>query len=560
MHSNHTLYSVVWLILFLALPVSAQEKKEPGERNVAVPEEGAAPLPKIDLPEFLITGQEAIDLPPTSKPIEEEDRIYSPGALSPGRKDIKVDVGQKPETSVATPEGQMNGRVLAGMGMYTSPTLEGWFGKDYDQGGVLFHAGYESSAGYISNTNRQKTDLGFSGDYRPPATSGLLSGSRLEGGLSFSGKSYRAFGSTDPSQARSLNDLRIHAGISSSVPSSFFEAPAVYSAGVNWNGSSLDDSTNASQNDFGFSAQASSQKWGIPLRGWLDFQTSAVSMNLPAGTATHAPQWFTIGLSGERSLTQLLQASVGVAQYLYSGNVRPSSGRFFPTVDLRYFASGDATVFLKYDPTVRRNTLFSLAAANNYILNREELRQSEVPVALTVGSDFNLDENSQGRGSLSYRSIGNYPYFMEIGSAKVWDVMYLPTVHVTEADLEGSYRLSPGGTAVLLASWNSTTEADSANSVPNIPSFRISGIYRRSIDSALSVEGYARYVSKRWTNFAHSSANAGFIDVGLRGDYRLLDNLQAELNVENLFDQHYYLWGGYLEQPAYVSLAFTYRW
>jgi outer membrane receptor protein involved in Fe transport len=138
--------------------------------------------------------------------------------------------------------------------------------------------------------------------------------------------------------------------------------------------------------------------------------------------------------------------------------------------------------------------------------------------------------------------------------------MYLPNVTITQADVEGSYLLSPGNSATLTASLNSTVAKDSANSVPNIPAFSFSGVYRRSIGSGVDIEGYARYMSKRWTSFAHSASNAGFVDIGAKGEYQFLENLRAVLAIDNLLSEHYYLWDGYVEQPMFISLSVTYKW
>ena len=72
----HSLVAVLLCSLAGSLP--AQEKKEPAQRDAAVPSQAETPLPKIDLPEFLITGQETIDLPVSSKSIFEEDKVMSP--------------------------------------------------------------------------------------------------------------------------------------------------------------------------------------------------------------------------------------------------------------------------------------------------------------------------------------------------------------------------------------------------------------------------------------------------------------------------------------------------
>ena len=97
----HSLLMMMPFLLFASL--SAQEKKEPAQRDAAVPEQTEAPLPKIDLPEFLITGQETIDLPVSSKSIIEEDKVYVAGSPMPGRKDAGIDGGGKLQRDFAGP-------------------------------------------------------------------------------------------------------------------------------------------------------------------------------------------------------------------------------------------------------------------------------------------------------------------------------------------------------------------------------------------------------------------------------------------------------------------------
>jgi hypothetical protein len=555
-------YVVVTSLILISLSMTAQEKKEPEARSVVVPDQNATPLPKIDLPEFLITGQEAIDLPASTKPAAEEDKVYIPGAAAPGRKDVRIDMAQKPEGDLAGPTGQMNGKVLAGIGTFTSPFLEGWFGKNYDQGGFLFHADYASSQGYVTNANWQKTGIGVSGNFLPPSNSGFFAGSQLNGGLSFSGNTYRAYGSTvAPSQVRTFDNTKFNLGLaSSSAAPGLLDAPLEYSAGVVWAGTSLDDSADASENDVGVTASATSEKWGIPLHGSMEYLSSGVTMRFPGNAETHSPQWFALRISGQRILSPVFQASVALQQFIYRGNFGVMAGRFLPVVDLRYFATDAAAFFLSFEPAVERNSLSTLVNSNRYMQNSAPLQPSEIPISLSLGSDLTVDENLRGRASVTYRSIRDFPYFLELNSAKVWDVVYLPKVSETRGDLEGSYRLSQGSSATLAASLNSTMESDSANSVPNIPAFSLFGVYRRTIDAGVNVEGNVRYMSKRWTSFTHSASNAGFVDVGVKGDCQILDNLRAILEIKNLFSQHYYLWDGYVEQPIFISLGVTYKW
>ncbi len=555
----HNLLMMMPVLLIASL--SAQEKKEPAQRDAAVPEQTEAPLPKIDLPEFLITGQETIDLPVSSKSIVEEDNVYVPGSPIPGRKDAGMDGEGKVQKDFAGPAGQMNGKVLGGIGNYTSPFMEGWFGKNYDSGGVLFHANYASSNGQVADANWQKTGIGIQGGYLSPQTFGMLAGSRLNGGLNFSGQTYRAYGSSVPSQQRTLNDVNINLGLASRTTAGDKLDDALdYSARVSWNGTSLNDSLNSSQNDFGVLVSASSRKNDIQLHGSMEYDLSDVSMQLPSDVATHVPEWFDLRFSGEKFFVPDLQATLTVQQFIYRGNLSVSSGRFYPGAQLRYFLNDAATVYLSIAPTVERNTLASLVNSDKYIQNREELRPSEVPFAVTFGSEYTFSDKFYGNGSLSYSSVQNFPVFIELNSAKVWDVMYLPKVAVTRLAVEGSYTLAQGSSATFAGSLNSTQAKDSSNAVPNIPTFTLSGVYRCSFSSGIVAEVFAEYFSERWKDFAHSGANAGYVDVGGKGEYQLLENLRAVLQMDNILDRQYYVWDGYVERPLFISLGVTYTW
>jgi hypothetical protein len=548
-------------VFLLNSSLLAQEKKEPAQRDVALPDQSEAPLPKISLPEFLITGQETIDLPVSSKSMIEEDKVYVPGSQTPGRKDSGVDGGAKLQKDFAGPAGQMNGKVLGGIGNYTSPFMEGWFGKNYDDGGVLFNANYASTDGHVTNANWQKTGIGIQGDYLSPQTFGILAGSRLNGGLTFSGQTYRAYGSAVPSQQRTLNDVRLNLGLGSRTAGiGMLDEALDYSARVSWNGTSLNDSLNSSQNDFGVLVSGSTQKNGIQLRGSIEYVASDVSMQFPAHTDAHAPQWFNLRLSGEKFFLPELQASVTVQQFIYKGNFSVTSGRFYPGAQLRYFMNDAATVYFSIAPTVERNTLASLVNSDKYIRNREELRPSEVPFTFTFGSEYTFSDKFYGNGSLSYSSVENFPVFVELNSAKVWDVMYLPKATVARFTVEGSYTFTQENSATFAGSFNSTQAKDSTSAVPNIPMFTVSGVYRRSFSDGIAVEMFAKYFSKRWKDFAHSSANAGYVDVGGKGEYQLLENLRAVMQVDNIFDRQYYVWDGYVERPFFISLGVTYTW
>ncbi len=552
---------MIGLILLLASPVYGQEKKEPAQRDVVVPAQTETPLPKIDLPEFLITGQETIDLPVSSKTIIEEEKVFVPGSPSPGRKDAQFEAAPKQLKEVAGPAGQMNGKVQAGIGVFATPFMEGWFGKNYEEGGILFHAGYESSNGHVANANWLTPSVGLQGDYRSPQASGFLAGSRLSGGLNFSGQSYRAYGSTTPSQLRTLDDVRLELGLTPAPATlKFLDTPIDYTGSLSWDGTSLDDSSNASENDLGVTISGTTEKGGARFRGTMDYVTSGVSMRYPPNIAGHSPQWFALRVSGQQMIAPQLQGILTLQQFIYRGNLSVAGGRLYPTLDLRYFMNETSTLFFSFSPSVERNTLSTLVRADKYVRNEMDLRPTEMPTSVEIGSEVLVNEKLRAKGTLSYRSFRDYPVFVELTSAKVWDVMYLQKASAVQFDLEGSYHLSSSSSAALSASLNSTEAEGSTNQVPNLPALSISGVYRQALQKGVDLEGSVRYFSQRWTTISHSSANAGYVDVGAKGECQVMENLRAVLEFDNLLNQRYYVWEGYVERPFFVSLGVSYKW
>ncbi len=552
-------YSLILIILGMTT-LPAQEKKEPAERGSAAPERADAPLPKIDLPEFLITGHETIDLPPSSKGVAGEERFFLPDSQLPLGKDAGLIAASKPQKGGATSGEQMNGRVETSFGNYTTPSVQGWFGKNYDEGGILFNAEYASTNGHTTNSGSQKTGLGIQGDYFFPQSSKAFAGARLNAGMGFAGTSYRSYGSIHPSQLRSWNDVRLNLALSSRTGIAKLEDPLEYSMGISWNGTSLNDSLNASDNGLGLSGSASTRSGDFQLRGTIEYTISSVSMPFPAGLGTQSPQWFALRLSARTSLAPSLQMLLMVQQFFYRGIFTTTSGRLLPEVEFRYSASDALTLFGGFNPSVERNTLSSLAAANRFMRNSVELQPTAFPVSIAAGAEFAFSSRLSAKGTVTYRTARDYPAFVENSSAKVWDVMYLPDATVTGGSVEGTYLLSDVNAATLAGSLNSVSLKDSSNTLPNIPSLSLSGLYSHSFGNGVMIEVLGTYVSKRWIDFAHSASNAGFFTIGGKAEYQVFERLRAILRCENLLDRQYYVWDGYQERPLFISLGVTYKW
>lgn len=548
------------LSLVFACEIRAQQKKEPSDRDVSVPDRPAAPLPQIDLPEFLITGQATIDLPLSSKAAVEEQKTPLRESSAAEQKDAVMTPTTKEEKILEGPATHLNGLVSAGFGNFASPSIEAWFGKNLVGGSVVLNADYASSSGHVADAGWQKTGIGIRGEYQLPVSFAGAE-SQLRGNLGVSGESYRAYGSANPAQQRVLNKARVSATLSSHLAKpARFDDIVSYSAGMEGSSTAIADSVTGNENLFGIFGEARTQWKNYQLFGSVEYKTSGIAMVLPPNTESHSPEWFRLELKGSSFLTPSLEAALTVRQYIYRGNLAAAGGRFCPELGVRYFVNESVTMFAKAGPSVERNSLGRLLAANKYVRSTVETRPTEIPFSVTCGSEVSFSEKMEGRGAVVYSRSQDYPVCVELGSAKVWDVMYLPNVSIVNFSAQGLYSISPANMMFLDISTASASAEDSANSVPNLPSFTLSGAYRHSFRDGAAIELVVGYVSKRWKDFAHSHANAGYLVVGGKAEYMVIDNLRAALKVENLLDQRYYVWDGYSERPFFVSLGLSFNW
>ncbi len=543
-------------------PVYAQEKKEPAQRDVkvapAVPGETKAPLPKIENPEFVITGQETIELPEAVKSDAGDAQSYVPPLPAPGAKqsDIARTASKLPLRS--REQLGLNGKVYGTFGNYITPSLGAWFGKSFSDGSVAVNAQYASSDGDITNTQWQSAGFGIAGSYTLPATNDFLSESRWKSQLGVGGDLYRAFGSSTPAQERTQNDLDFTIGFDSRYAwnhPSF--SPIDYSTGLSWTRTSLGDSATALENEFAFTTAASGTYETLPVRASVDYRMSNESMpRFDAGTM----HW--LALTGDASLMAApnVQLSFGASASMYRGNDTPMSFRLYPRAGARYYAASWLTLRAGFEPAVTRMSLRTIVKENKYILNAVQLRPSDAPMELYAGFSCVPLDDAAFSVNVEYKHVNEYLSFAEVPQTHVWNATYLSDVRVLKTEVRASATVTPVNTVTGFIVFTSATQKDSSSMLPYVPGISAGLVYRHSFLAAMSAEATVEYVGKRYVDGTQSNANAGYCVISAKGEYAIAGNLRLSAEIQNASNQNYYIWNGYRERQVFVSFGIGHVW
>jgi len=552
------------LIVSVSISLSQEvDKKEPAKKevdlqNVQTPKTDA-PLPKIDLPEFVITGSEKIDLQIESKSEDDEDRIFSPAKPTPGERPMNVGEALSPKQikSFSKTPGALNGKVFAGFGFYQTPQFDGWFGQYDPTSSFVLNGYYSESQGHLNDAGFWRGGFGARGTYALPESS-FLPYAQLNAETKYGRDSYRSYASRSPFQVRDLSGIEINGGIGSRYSLPYKALSGFdYSGKLGWSSFSASDSSKSSESELFLSGNATSRFFAMSLRGQAEYRAINYTMNIPGIQSGH---WFMLRADGNQLVMPALQLSFAVQQFIYRGNVGAGAGRFYPQIELKYTFTENALLYYGIAPTVERNTLSSIIKQNKYIDFNAPILPTDTRLNIYAGMEYSPLEYITTTVKLSYKHINNYPTFYDKDSAKVWEVLYLSGVRSTKFDVSTLYRLNEKQNVTAYVSLQTVKQKDSSGVLPYIPKFTIGTVYHHSFDFGLHVEAFAEYNSSRYTNFTNTHSNAGYLFTGVKADIELFEQFRGFAELNNIINQHYYVWNGYQERTIFLLLGVSYHW
>jgi len=535
------------------------EKKEVDLQNVQAPK-SSEPLPKIDLPEFVITGNEKIDLNIESKAEDDQERIFSPSRPTPGERPLNVGEALTPKQikSFTKVPGALNGRVFAGFGFYGTPQFEGWFGQYDPTNSFVVNGYYSESNGHVVDAGYWRGGMGVRGSYMMPDSSSLVPLGQLNGELKYGRESYRAYASRTSFRVRDLDGLEVSMGLGSRYALPYKSLSGFdYSAKTGWNIFSANDSGKSHEREFFLNGSAATQFFATSFRATVDYRITAYTMDLPGLKTGH---WFAFRTDGRQLFTPSLQFSFTIQQFLYRGNTGVTNGRFYPNADMRYMFTDQASMYVGFAPVVERNTLSSVIKQNRYIDVNAPLLPTDTRLHFYMGMELTPVEQITITAKAAYKHINNYPTFYDKDSAKVWEVLYLSGIRSTKFEVSALYRLNQQQNVTAYFSTQSTKQKDSASAIPYLPSFTIGAVYHHFFDMGLHVETYIEFNASRYTNFVNTHSNAGYIASGVKAELEMFGQFRGFAEVNNLLNQRYYVWNGYQERTVFVMFGISYNW
>lgn len=499
----------------------------------------------LELPEFLVTGKELINVgagvksSPQRPPLLSATRLDS---LNPTEKQPIPSLPARPlpqyrRTAVVWP-----GYVQAEFGNYITPNLLA--GYSFVAGGYRldFSGDVQASDGWADNTQYLTTGVKVVSTYVAPDKFIFFGGSTTQADLGVRHRSYRLFGRPDASE-RTHTSMDLGVGVEGK-----FE-DVRYQAHASWASQSVSTLSmrDVSDNVFRGSMRAE-QQWktaDVGLMMDMRLQTYAESA-YPFVEAGAYGRWVakTLRISGGAGV-QWATSSTGVDRFgLALGG----------QADL--FLGPDLTITASVRSGMRSVTFRDLVMMNPYIDDSVRLDAAYDIVDLRGTITFHPSVRTTMSAGIRMRQTDREPVWVP-GQSGVFTVDYR-TVSLVEINADARFIITPRDIVVVDARMTNASVSE-ASAQPYLPSVRASADYERVWFDALRTGVGMIYVGQRWADLANTLALSGYTDLRLNVSYRISSGFDLHARAENLLGSTVILWEGYHERGIFVTVGCTWK-
>jgi hypothetical protein len=549
----------------------SQEKKEPPSRPQVEEKDSVRALaekrlPKIDLPEFIITGKERIDLSVSNK-LEQESgediRLDASRLTTLGDKESEQFIGlsQKPGTRLYQKTEKFDGKLDLGYGRFDSKYGEGWYGRRFVGGDFSLHGNYQAHNAYVDYADASRGSFDASGGLYLPHRLALLGGSKVVGQVAYEGEKYRFFGSPTPSLERALNNFQV--GISFHSAST---APFAYESSVRFRRLTVRDKDQSREDDLSLGLRASGEAAGWQFSGELNYDADFLDQSINGND----PDYLKAGGEFRKLLFENLDLSGGIDFYLYRNSDSGFKSQLYPNLLLQCYLNRLLTLFLQFEPSVQRNTLLRAVSENRYIGNDVKINHQDVYIDFAGGVQFDILSRGTGRVYFKYQRIRDFPLYVD--PSTLYYLMIFPIPYADWAvRFDGITRLASlngeilvdvtqmdrvSGTLTILSANNSFT----GDQVPYLAPVMITGTYAHQFPFGLSTQFTVRFVGERRIALSGEPRLNSYSLLYASVEYAVMKYFGIFVRLNNIFDQRYSIWNRYQELPFSVLGGISVKW
>ncbi len=515
-------------------------------------------LPKVNVPEFVITGKAQIVLPEPEKQSVEIDSTYFQGQNLQG-------------IGIAVPANSLS---IQGVGnispsLYAQASIGSYTTTNYllsgsgDANGYFLHGSLagDYTSGFVDNTMRRDMSVagGFSKAFRlseafEPTTSMDVAYSR---------GSYSLYGGPLPGLVRATNKF------AAGIVSDFDLGELPLSTGLSFERFSINDLLDGVQAAIKLQAatQIDLSSASIGITGSIRFGSHTINGTanelkniLPLMTISLDNPFYNLKIGADYNDTLgNLAYSIGLDYFQYEDDSSNGIAKLYPDLRANYNVNDVVSLFSRFYGTIDEPELSSFITVDRYIDALLALRNTQNYANFTLGARVAATNELAIIPKINLEAARFFPIYVS-DTAGNNELLYSNKASVFTASITAEYKKDRFSADATLNS--RAGAADSLSFIPNLPLFDFNVDADYQITAQLAASGSLLILSGRYSDIAMENKLSAAWILGVRLSYSLTaGQMPIEIFAEgnNLLDQKYYFWQGYREFPLTLSIGISKR-
>ncbi|MGK9477867.1 hypothetical protein [Melioribacter sp. OK-6-Me] len=503
----------------------------------------------IELPDFVITGSQSIQIPKAEKAKPELIPIITKDFLLPNYSPEFIPVLIETVPVKKVPQINTNnyyiGRLKVGLGLYTYPTGELNLSAPFDNYLFGLDVWGKNIKEYTDYAYYNTSGISLKNDFFVSPNSEFLPGTSLRLGGLYERFSYKYFGAVTP-DSLSKNDL---IKFDLSIKNKFIR-------NINF--------------DFDFNGQ--------------QFRHNNYDLNekLFSGKAEMSVNFSLFSLGGSAVLKRQLadHTNLNYRENFYSftgfiklyslsnliltGGITYTSDKdnsvLYPFVILNYKLNERMSAFAEYKPQAEFIDLHSLYKQNPYLKN---ISTNNIfldnKFAFKAGLNYGIENIFTAGLWTEFKSSDNFYYFLDRTQTGFYDLITENDVNTFSGGAEFilNSRL-PGYINLKVGYYKITNSADME--IPFQPKLKLSATYIKEIIGNLNIFLSYLFMKGAFTDIDNNNILPDYHNLSIKIDYELFDNLYLWIDFQNILNKSNFVYPNYREKPFDLIGGATYRW
>lgn len=504
----------------------------------------------IELPDFVITGRQSVDIQTAQKPKIELISILSKDFYTPhySPEDLPLLITSEPIPILPTikfSQDYFTGKINLLLGKYTYPFGELFLTKSFDNYLINGKVWGSNTKEYEPNAGYNTSGFNFNNDLFISTKSNFLPATKINFDATYWRDSYKFFASTNPTEKRETNNLMVKLAIANRYINYFH---------------------------FGFNAvgevykinENNLKEININSNSFVEFPFKNFSFG---GSFKIQHQSLNDDIHNERNYNYF--NSTGYIEIIPFDFLKVKGGlKYFTNSNFNFFSpyaiaeiklDNSLSFSTEFNPDVDMITIKNFVERNLY--SNLVLDNSFVKYKNNVSGNvkYQFKKTFASSFTINYALIDNYIYYEDVKSINKFDVHSANDISKLLIVANLYLYKNEFGNFFSDLSYQKVKNKN-GNSIPYEPEFNVKLSYNYNFKFGLGFTLSYNYKSSSYADLLNKSKVDEYSNISTKIYYEVFEGLKVKLDFQNILNRSNFVWEHYKEKPFDYIAGIEYRW